>query len=133
MPLMFLWDESYSVDNAELDAQHRRMFEFANMLPETMDKAALQRGILAIAKHARLHFETEERVMKEMGYPGLDGHRETHNHLITRLNEYCEQPLEGEDAAYWFKKMVFDWVIDHIMHCDMGYVRFLREQRDKAA
>jgi hemerythrin len=132
MPLNFEWDESYSVEDKELDGQHRNLFAFANSLPESMDKVAIQRAILTMVKHARIHFETEERMMAEIGYPGLPAHREMHNQLITSLNEVCEQPLNSEDSAYRFKKLLYDWITDHILHQDMGYVRFVRERRRAA-
>jgi hemerythrin len=132
MPLKFEWDESYSVENEELDGQHRSLFSLANSLPESMDKNAIRRAILAVVKHARIHFETEERMMAEIGYPGLAGHREMHNRLITKLNEVCEQPLDSDDSTFHFKKLLYDWITDHILHEDMGYVRFVRERRKAA-
>ena len=132
MPLKFEWDDSYCVENEELDGQHKNLFAFTNSLPEHMDKVSIQRAILAVVKHARTHFETEERMMKDIGYPGLEGHRELHNRLITRLNEVCEQPLDQDDSTFRFKKLLSDWISDHIMHEDMGYVRFARQRRKAA-
>jgi len=133
MPVKFVWDESYSVGNPHVDEQHRRLFELASSLPETMNKLAIQRAMVALYQHFRQHFDDEEQLMREMGYPALEAHRRLHDDLITTLNEVCEGSLDSPHSARRFKKFIYDWVTDHILHHDLEYAWFARRERAQAA
>ena len=133
MPVRFIWDESYSVGHAELDAQHRRIFEVANSLPETLDEAARRRTVAMLYLHAHRHFEAEERVMREAGFPGLEEHCRLHQEMIAQLDQVNSQTLVTDDSAVRVKQIVYNWLTAHVLTADMAYARFLRDQQKKAA
>jgi hemerythrin len=127
MGIQFIWDSSYSVGRDDIDRQHKQIFEMANSLPEVMDRETWKRSVMALYKHTREHFTAEEQMMREIGYPGLPEHRTLHEEMIGKLNEVSAQPLSCESAAYSFKKMLYTWIIDHILNRDMDYFRFVQK------
>jgi hemerythrin len=131
MSVQLVWNETYSVGNPEIDAQHQRMFEIANSLSEKLDAPAIKRTIMALYKHTREHFTAEEQMMKEIGYPKLAYHRELHNELITRLNSISTGSFDADWSVLHFKRFVYDWVIDHILNHDHDYFVFAQQQQKK--
>lgn len=129
MSVQFVWDDSYSVGREDIDNQHKRMFNLANQLPEEPGKARVKMTIMDLYKHTREHFEAEEAMMKQIGYPKLDEHRELHNEFISKLNDVSVQSFDNDQSVFAFKKLLYDWLIDHILHHDKNYFRFTQDQK----
>ncbi len=129
MAINFVWEDAYTVGDEEIDGQHQRMFRLANELPEVLDVPLVKRRIMDLYRHTREHFEAEEAMMKRIGYPALEEHRELHIDLVTRLNAVSSGSFESARAVCDFKKFVYDWVLDHIMCRDKEYFRFSQGQR----
>jgi len=132
MAIDFVWEDAYTVGDEEIDGQHQRMFRLANELPEVLDVPLVKRRIMDLYRHTREHFEAEEAMMKRIGYPGLDDHRELHIDLVTRLNAVSSGSFESARAVCDFKRFVYDWVLDHIMCRDKDYFRFAQERKGGA-
>jgi len=126
MPIKFVWDSSYTVENQIIDSQHRRLFDLGNDI-QNVQPSALRRVIMDLYKHTRQHFDTEEQHMKSIGYPKLEHHRELHNGLISGLNDLTGTPIDTAAALESFKKFVYNWIIDHILHHDKEYFEYYRE------
>jgi len=127
MGVQFTWDESYTVGREDIDAQHKHMFEIANSLPETLDEPHLKRAVVALIKHTREHFDAEEKMMSDIGYPKLQQHRLLHEDLIEQLHRINIMSFNEQKMFTAFKLHVYNWVIDHIMNHDKDYFRFTRE------
>ena len=82
--------------------------------------------LLVLHKYTGEHFNSEENLMQQIGYPKLDEHREIHTQMIEKLSEISMQPLDSEESLYKVKKFFYDWLIDHIMHQDKDYIRFYK-------
>lgn len=115
------WDESYSVGNAVLDAQHREVIDLINMLDdETLVEVVLEQ----LERYAREHFRDEERLMEEAGYPALAEHRALHAAFaewLAGMQKACLAPgvaplLRDDIRAY-----LENWLIEHILVEDMAY------------
>lgn len=66
MPTL-VWSEKYSVNVAEIDAQHKQLLEHVNRLhagvAAKIDKEDLRQLVLDLIEYTRFHFSTEERLM----------------------------------------------------------------------
>ena len=129
MSIQFLWDETYTVGNPNFDEQHKRIFEIANSLPEVVDEELIKNIIWRLFKHTNEHFVTEEKMMKDIGYPKLAEHRQLHDELITKLSDISTQSFGSDQSVFQFKKFIYDWIIEHIMNADNGYFRFVQKKR----
>jgi hemerythrin len=127
MGIVFVWEDRYSVGDAEIDRQHRLMFELANSLPEDLDRELADCAIMSLFKHAREHFALEEEMMRRLGYPKLGHHVELHNDLILNLNEVSLRRFDSSEALLTFKRFIYEWVIDHIIHQDQDFFRFAQQ------
>ena len=125
MSILFVWENSYSVGREDIDKQHKHIFEIANSLSDTPDVTTESRIIMALYKHIREHFTAEEQMMKEIGYPKLEEHRNLHDDFITKLNRIAEGSSMGKEPSGDLKTFLYHWVIDHILNHDMDYFRFI--------
>lgn len=128
MGVSFSWDEKYSVGNEEIDGQHKYMFELANFLPESIEDGSVKKTVMALYKYILKHFSAEEAMMKNEGFPNAEMHMNMHNDLITKLNEITSVPFKDDENLLKFKKFVYDWVIEHIMHQDKKFFDFVKQK-----
>lgn len=125
------WEESLSVGVAELDLDHKKLLAimddffsacYAGQGTESLD------GILGrLIEYAEYHFDKEEALLEQHGYPGLDDQKNEHAKLIMQI-ERLEKSLRGEPASSVTNstmKFLNNWLIDHIRNCDMRYKAYL--------
>lgn len=132
MPYM-QWDESYAVGVAEIDAQHRRLFELVNELHDACgagcDPAPLMRAVEEFTEYTRHHFATEEKYMDEYQYAGRDAHLEEHMACSMRAVDFFGQGLAGDprlpEELLPFLK---DWLVRHVRGTDRGLGAFLNKR-----
>ena len=84
------WRDSYSLGDAEIDAQHQTMFALVNALLAATEKSHLAAAVANLFKHTRDHFTHEETIMRKMDYPGMQAHVEQHNTLLSKLGNASE-------------------------------------------
>ncbi len=121
----FVWDDLYSVQNEEVDNQHKQLFALVNKLEVGLDQKQVKAIIMDLYKYTRRHFASEEKMMKEVGYPKYEEHIILHDDLITKLNEISLQNFDDKEAIWKLNKFVVNWLTEHILHQDMGYTKFL--------
>jgi hemerythrin-like metal-binding protein len=117
------------VGRKDIDKQHKHIFNIANSLPESCDEALIKKNIMKLYKYTREHFKAEEQMMKEIGYPGIEEHRDLHEDLISQLNDISNQKFENDQSVVVFKQFVYDWVVNHILNHDNDYFRFTKKQQ----
>ena len=76
MPIL-VWSEEYSINVAEIDAQHKKLLEFVNKLhagvAAEIDREELRGLFEDLVEYTRFHFESEEKLMAEHGMATLTG------------------------------------------------------------
>ena len=121
------WSPSIAVGHAEIDGQHRELFEragrfFATMgLPDSKRNGRFSTAFLYLDSYVRFHFTQEERLMARLGYPELARHREEHRTYISRLDAVKSQfESEGESAAVAaaMEGLLRLWLLEHIGRAD---------------
>ena len=83
------WNETLSVGHPVLDAQHRQLMDTMSELHGTLTQGgAIARAaevLDVLLEQARHHFATEEELMRESGYQGLDLHKSTHARMLREI------------------------------------------------
>ncbi len=112
------------LDVAEIDRQHKELVEKFNRLHDAVSKRAPREQIYGIIdeiiSYTRMHFEVEEQLMREAGYPMLEAHQAKHHELIRdtlRLRDKLDHVGE-EVFTEWLDHWPFARVIAHIQHAD---------------
>lgn len=137
-PLSLQWNPAFSSGNATIDAQHKEIFEVANLLLERCaahDASGAIDIMQKLLKDTHIHFNYEEAVLADLAYPGLDGHRQEHE-CLRQLGEEILNRMKMADSTRGDLLELSDFVISklalgHIAEEDALYVG-LFQQRESA-
>lgn len=122
------WDESYSVNNAELDDQHRKWVGMINDLLVGQEKGGDGSGdisletLTAMLHYARQHFMGEEKYMREICYPGTIAHIRIHNEFYGQVSSrLLAAESGGRVPATELLRFMRGWLLEHILNEDKKY------------
>lgn len=133
MPLIE-WDESFSVNNTELDEQHKQWINIYNKLHEglissqqndiePMASDALQ----SMLDYARYHFAAEGEYMDKIGYTESVMHRRQHKDFENKIYQYNRDMRDGKMVlSTMIMKELENWLLNHILIEDRKYCLFDR-------
>lgn len=125
------WKEEYSVGVTAMDEDHRKLLNLINHLQmaihyhtgEAFEKEALDELIA----YTRYHFQQEEALMQQHGYPELEAHKVQHREMITKAEEFVGQyQQQGHKALATVADYLKGWLLNHINGTDQGYASFLQ-------
>ena len=123
------WSDVLSVGIEEIDSQHKVLVAMVNEMHDAIHKrrgSDAVRGILGkLADYTRIHFAVEESLMRILGYPGYDEHKEQHEELIANMQD-LQHKVEKGTTAIGFELMHFlkIWLTKHIMESDQRYAEY---------
>jgi hemerythrin len=124
------WQDAFSVGNEELDGQHRQMLDLLNRIYDSIELEQTRQPVAVFLEEsdrfATIHFETEERLMAECGYPGLEEHRKAHGAyraLVAQIRQR-EEKEQAEDLFFFLK----EWWLGHLLQVDSQYAPWLKRQ-----
>jgi len=128
-----IWRDSYILNVHEIDSQHEEMASLVEGLydavagKESMEK--VNRILSDLVDCTREHFFTEERLMREHGYPKYAQHKEEHDELLEQLEFFSQEAMKRSLSVYRFEFDVSrDWFIKHIEKFDKALAIFLNEK-----
>ena len=129
----FQWDDSCKVGVSEFDEQHRNLFDYVNRLNDSMQQGKgreiLAELIESLIAYTKVHFDNEEKKMKEHGYPGLELHAEEHDELKEKVLAFQEEFNSGKVMiSVQIMQFLKDWILSHIMFTDKQYTEFFNEK-----
>ena len=91
------WLDNYECGHPLIDAQHRTLFEDANALLFASQHGSVE--VLSrfdeLISHVLGHFADEERVLREIGFPGYAAHRRSHTKLAEKALRLREAMILG--------------------------------------
>lgn len=127
------WDDSFSVNVAEIDRQHQTLVAMINELNDAMTqgkgKDVLGKIVSGLISYAATHFKTEEKYFDQFGYPETDSHKEEHADFVQKVTgiqaEFAERRLGLPIEVMNF---LCDWFENHIKTTDMRYSKFFNEK-----
>lgn len=117
----FKWNDTYKLNNDQVDNQHQKLFTIANELFSTPLGDKTNALIMELYKYTRYHFSSEEELMKENNFPLLEEHKKLHGKLIDQLNILSENGISSEDEFTELKLFVWNWLKNHVMIEDNKY------------
>jgi len=124
----------------QLDADHRRIFEQLEKVRQAVDDEDGQANELGLrvwrlSKDLSIHLASEERLMRQWGYPALEWHESQHQagrHKMGRLLVALRDG-RGDGQASAFEDLV-KCKRDHIHLADRMFAAHLRNgQRERLA
>jgi hemerythrin-like metal-binding protein len=111
------WNDRYSLDNDELDKQHKNLFSIFNMLVGSVGNDNLVGAVIdELVSYSHFHFSVEEQYMIKVGYNDIDRHIKEHKYFLQRASELKQNDVHIDDEQCQ-KLVIFlsEWLLHHIM------------------
>lgn len=118
------WNPIYEVGHSELDAEHRSLFEvLATLSQGPCEVEVIDTQIQVLEHYVLAHFDREERLMIEAGYPFLTEHLQQHEDFRATVAGLRARWGQGDPAAIRREiiKELSAWLSYHIIDADHGY------------
>jgi len=124
------WKEEYSVKVPEIDEQHKKLISLINQLADAMSVGKgrdVLNGVLAeLMSYTEYHFEAEEKLFREHGYPEHERHSQAHDELTAKTRE-LKAAFDRGETKLSVDVMLFlsAWLNRHILDEDKQYQPYL--------
>jgi hemerythrin len=128
---MFDWKQQYSVGIDSIDRQHQNLFAIGRELSSAMSsgqgKAAIGRILDRLIQYTKTHFEHEEGLMRQNGFPDYIKHKKSHDDLTARVVKFRYEYQAGEvGISIDVLEFIRNWLEKHIQHEDLAYAPYLK-------
>lgn len=124
------WKDSYSVGIESIDNDHKKLLHLINNLQTAVDyktdKLFEKQTLDEVIDYTHYHFDREEGLMEDNGYPDFVAHKAKHKEMIEKVNEFVlEFETDEEDSIQSLLAYLKSWLINHINGTDKEYSEFL--------
>ena len=129
------WSEDFKIGETEIDKEHWGLFALIHDLGDKLARNAAESSIHAtmeaLVGYVAVHFEHEERLMQQTGYPGFEAHKQAHAALAGRVRQFQEDLQRAPEAFNYKELMEFlsNWLSQHIRKLDMDFAAYHKKQQ----
>lgn len=131
-------DDTLLTGNKMIDSQHEELIYRINELiksceNELVDRVRAVRTLDFLSDYTEYHFAEEEKLQREIGYPGLERHKKEHEALRDVVRDLYDMLSEQEGPTEAFvnmvQKNVVEWLYTHIKGFDRSVAeyKFMRD------
>lgn len=126
------WRESFNTGVDQFDEEHKKIVDLIQRLFDALktgQKDDCATIIDELTSYTEYHFSNEEKVMTEVGYPGLEEHCQEHRDLIAQAASFQElgESMSREQLGEFYQ-FLRDWLVNHIIGCDKKYGEYIQEK-----
>ncbi len=128
-----VWSNTFSVGVEKLDDQHKKMIHTINKLIENPDSSVnseiVSEVLNELRQYASEHFELEEMILEEIGYPDFERHKAEHKEFRVKLVAFCSATTAHiNDVPFILFNFLNEWLVNHILQDDMKYRSYFVEK-----
>ena len=124
------WSESISVNNSEIDIQHKNLIQLTNNLilnsNAKVNSEIIGETLQKLLKYIKEHFKDEEELLEKCNYPKLEEHKKEHKKFVKKIVGFCNDVLIGKSAVT--EEMIYflvDWLLNHTSIDDQDYKNYI--------
>lgn len=128
------WTPTLELGVEQMDRQHKQLVKILNELHQAMLAGSQRKDLIRVMEelilYTKYHFTTEERLMAEAGYPSLALHKQKHQALTAKVEEYASDVLKGRTTiSLSILQFLKDWLNRHILGTDREFAEFVKARR----
>jgi hemerythrin len=123
------WSPAFEIGRPAIDRQHEKLFAIAADMVSDRDQVRAMRTLAALSEYVIVHFRDEEKLLEEVGYPGLPEHKQLHESFRRRLGKLYANAagMRLDDIAAEVRLLINEWLANHILVADRQYAAYLAE------
>lgn len=123
---LMTWNDELSVKVKEIDDQHKKLIGLVNNLHDAMKggqaKLVLESTLQELASYTVYHFQTEEKYMQKINYPGYLAHKMKHDAFVRKVSDFQKDFHAGRlGISLDLMNFLKEWVTTHIRDIDQQY------------
>ena len=125
---LITWSNTFSCGIKIIDDQHKELVDMVNEMfkhvtgSEKEEYDYLSKVINKIVSYIKIHFATEERLMRFTKFEGFDEHKREHdNFLLTVVENILAYRSREHFTLLSFTKYLKDWILSHTAVTDKKY------------
>lgn len=129
------WKDELLTGYAELDRQHRRLFELHGRIIAAQgngdSKDAIEKHLFEFIDYFSRHYETENTFMDLNEYPDRAEHKAQHDefaHMLGDIKKRYGKTGHSVLITLLLRETAGRWMVHHIRHYDIPMVRFLLKE-----
>lgn len=130
------WNQEYSLDMPELDAQHKTLFDLINKLwLGIVENASLPvqiRLIEQLEHYTITHFSEEEVFLRSIDYPDFNKHQRAHAGFVQRIARERIALSQGGQISLDLLHFLNDWLVEHIRVKDRAYADYSSKRQERS-
>ncbi len=130
MSEFIVWSDELSVGIEEIDEQHKVLVNLINRMHNAIAEkhgSEVVSGILAeLVDYTKIHFAVEESLLRILGYPGYEEHKDIHDELLEHVLDLQKKVASGNtNISFELMHFLKSWLSKHILEEDMQYAGFM--------
>jgi len=132
------WRDSLATGIEEIDDQHKELLLRFDRLLNACQAGhginELKKLQIFLEEYVHTHFDAEEVLQRNSGYPDCVSHHAEHVYFIDRINKLKTET--EEDGVYTHNvvetnNMLLKWLLNHISKVDIQLGAFLKSVKEK--
>ena len=124
------WKSEWECGHQQIDGQHKELVKQGDILiqmslsNESYEKILHQLDI--VLNHIVVHFDTEEQILKDIGFPGYETHATIHKNLVEQALQLKESYQKGQlKSSAFFSFIVDEIIIGHMLDQDRKFFSYI--------
>ena len=135
----YIWNSTFETGNDTIDNQHKQLFAALSTLFEAYrsgkEKQGMKKTMDFIVAYTLRHFEDEEKLQKEHGYPEYLRHKELHEEfkgVVQELVIKLSQSGPTEELLLEFYTVLHEWLVNHIKVEDLKIAQHIHRNKTES-
>ncbi|WP_417203877.1 diguanylate cyclase [Acetoanaerobium sticklandii] len=130
--LKVVWSSKFESGHEGIDAQHKELFDDSNEIFESIlsvkTKEEQLESLMKIMDDLKEHFDYEEEVLREIGYPEVNYHAVSHMNLMNNAKLFIDKFQKDEvEIIEVLNFIIFEVIADHLYRQDRLYFPYLEK------
>ncbi|WP_026895879.1 bacteriohemerythrin [Clostridiisalibacter paucivorans] len=133
---MIRWDDSLILGVAEIDSQHKKLFEetyeLLDMCSKGTGKSVIEGKIAFLKKYVIEHFESEERLHRKYNYPNTSEHKNAYKIFIEKVKTVEKDFAKSRQTSSVLinvNRIMNRWFLEHIKRTDKAFVEYMKSKK----
>ena len=130
---LITWSNTLSCGIKLIDDQHKHLVDLVNEMfrhvtsDEKQEDFYFNKVIQEVVNYIKVHFSTEEKIMRVIKFSGYAEHKKAHDSFILTVADTISESKSGKKVSlYIFTKFLKEWILSHIAVMDKQYFAYLK-------
>ena len=119
-------------DKSTVKNEHELQFKLLRAIESGLAQQAAKKDLVVLveqlSEYTKVHFLSEQLLMRMYGYPAYQEHQQHHDELITQITALGKKFSSGNgDETSTLVASLRDWLTGHIEQDDATFARYLEQ------